>query len=120
MLNHSLTLRLGRLPDPMRFGHCAPLPAFSRLVAITGVKGAPVEKLSMLFSCHPPTAVCKRPCALVKTFLPCPNGKLYDQLNTAVWRTSKSELPRFVVLKVYGFCGATRFEVPLELSILWP
>src|SRR5580704_177453 len=73
----------------------------------------------MLFSCHPPTSACLKPRASVAKALPLPKGSWYDQLNTTLCRVSQSELPRFVA-RLNGFCGATRFPCPLELSMLCP
>ena len=86
----------------MRFGHCPALPEFSRLLTITGVNGEPLLNVSMLFSRHPPMNACSAPCASPANFLPRPKGNAYVQLNTRLWRMSKSEFPLYS-LKFAGF-----------------
>jgi hypothetical protein len=53
MLNHSVGEEFARWPEPIRLGYCTPVPLLRFEVAMVGVNGDLVWKVSMLLICQP-------------------------------------------------------------------
>src|SRR5215472_7000971 len=108
----------GSSPDAMRFGNCEPVPVFRLFVCIVGVKGSPVWKVPMVFTCHPPASHSMGPRALESQCRPLPNGSSSVLLSASLWRTSKVELPRCAKRLRESWIGLL-LDSPLVSSMLW-
>src|SRR5205807_7736330 len=66
-------------------------PSFDGLYESCGVKGRPDCTVSIPLSCHPSISLSthRRPCMA----LPCPKGRSYVALMTALWRISNEVRP---------------------------
>src|SRR4029450_12018522 len=68
--NHRSIVGLASVPEPIRFGRCPPTPVLATSREIGGVNGRPLRKLTIVWTCHPPSS---------GLFLA--NGNAYPELN---------------------------------------
>src|SRR4029450_5155475 len=80
--NHRSIVGLDSVPEPIRFGRCAPTPLLATSREIVGVNGRPLRKLTIVWTCHPPSR---------GLFLA--NGNAYPELNANRWGVSEGVGP---------------------------